>query len=89
MRGPGLRLKYDVRRLWRCPVCGYERRAPAMEVVVRCHCNHEEPWMKLVEPKRQVRPPARPHDPYIEVASPPDEPEPQPAEIPETEPSGP
>lgn len=68
MRGPGLRLKYDVRRLWQCPECGYERHAPATEVTVRCHCNEQDPWMKLVEPQRQIRPAARPLDPYVEIA---------------------
>src|SRR5690606_21481719 len=55
MRGPGLRLTNDVRRLWRCPRCGYERRAPATEVAISCKCSQPNPRMQLVEPIRKVR----------------------------------
>lgn len=73
MRGPGLRIKYDVRRLWHCPACGYERHVPATETAVRCHCRADKPWMKLVESQRTVRPPSTPVNPYVELD--PDEPE--------------
>ncbi|WP_437201348.1 hypothetical protein [Planctomicrobium sp. SH664] len=65
MRGPGIRLKLDIRRLWRCPVCHYERKAPANEVAVRCHCTKEGTSMKLVEGQRKVRLPSSPIDMYM------------------------
>ena len=67
MRGPQLRVQYDVRRLWCCPQCGYERHAPATEVAVRCHCTRDEPLMKLVEGQRPVRPAGKPIDPYVDA----------------------
>lgn len=66
MRGPGNRMKYDVRRLWRCPQCGYERHVAATAVSVRCHCSKDEPLMKLVEHKRTQRAAPPPLDLYIE-----------------------
>ena len=55
MRGPGMRHKLDVRRLWRCPRCGAERRLPADVTTVHCVCG-EAPFMQIVEPTRRVRP---------------------------------
>lgn len=66
MRGPGLRIQCDVRRLWECPRCHYQRRAPATETVVRCHCIKEEPCMRLVEGVRRVRPEPQPLDHFLE-----------------------
>ena len=68
MRGPGQRLRIDVRRLWKCPQCGYERHAPANETTVRCHCDKNEYWMKLVEPQRIVRDPPVELEPYVEFS---------------------
>lgn len=65
MRGPGLRVSIDVRRLWRCPRCGYERKVPATETAVRCQCSAERPWMKLVEALRPSRPTPAPLDSYL------------------------
>lgn len=55
MRGPGLRTLCDVRRTWKCPRCGYIRRASAADTSVRCQCNSDEPFMRLVEAKRPER----------------------------------
>lgn len=66
MRGPALRIQCDVRRLWECPRCRYQRRAPATETVVRCHCIKEEPCMRLVEGVRRVRPEPQPLDHFLE-----------------------
>ena len=66
MRGPGLRLKIDVRRVWRCPQCGKQRRVAATEVVVRCTCNPSQPQMQLIEPQRRVRIEHPPLPAYIE-----------------------
>ncbi len=55
MRGPMVRIKYDARRLWRCPKCHYERRAHASQTAIRCHCEKVGPFMQLVEEQRKVR----------------------------------
>ncbi|HWL07824.1 MAG TPA: hypothetical protein VNQ76_05450 [Planctomicrobium sp.] len=61
MRGPSVRLKYDVRRRWKCPQCGAERLVPATETTVRCTCSGSSSQtntavqMKLIEPQRYVR----------------------------------
>ena len=62
MRGPGLRTLCDIRRTWKCPRCGYVRRASAAETSVRCHCTAEEPFMRLVESQRPERKIAQPLD---------------------------
>jgi len=65
MRGPGFRQKSDMRRLWRCPACGTERKAPATVTVVRCGCVRPEPFMKLVETIRVVRPDLQAVNKYV------------------------
>ncbi len=55
MRGAGLRLNNDVRRLWRCPACGAERKVGAFVTTVSCQCA-ERPAMKLIEMMRHERP---------------------------------
>lgn len=65
MRGAGLRLNNDVRRTWRCAVCGAERRAGAFVTAVRCECAGN-PSMKLVEGRRLERPLKEAVSPYLE-----------------------
>src|SRR5438105_1494104 len=36
MKGPYERLKYDLRRVWECPVCKRRERTPG--AVTYCHC---------------------------------------------------
>lgn len=55
MRGAGLRLNNDVRRLWRCAACGAERKIGAQVTSVNCQCSGR-PSMKLVETMRHERP---------------------------------
>ena len=56
MKGPGGRLKFDIRRLWECPAC-HRRELTAGDVVTRlcaCSAKSEPPrqnWMKLIEQK--------------------------------------
>lgn len=50
IKGPGLKVRYDVRRYWNCPACNRTRRAPIDRVAVRCNCRNDGTWMKLVEP---------------------------------------
>ncbi len=47
MRGPGVRLDLDVRRVWKCPACQRTRRLPGDMTAVRCQCVGE-PWMEIV-----------------------------------------
>ncbi len=77
MKGPGLRLHLDVRRLWRCPECGYERRTSGTHTSLRCEECTSAAQMKLVEAQRPERPPPRPLDLVIEY-DPAWDPEPEP-----------
>jgi len=68
MRGPSIRIKYDVRRRWVCPVCGLERFVAATETSVRCPCRSGEVQMELREPFRPARPAPPPLDLLITEA---------------------
>lgn len=75
MKGPGNRIDLDVRRLWKCPRCGDERKASgdiAAKPCARPECGGT--WMKLVEPLRKpvLRYTPPPHEPI------PDDPDPAP-----------
>ena len=65
MRGAGLRLTTDVRRVWQCAVCNAERKVGAQVTTVRCQCNGR-PAMKLVEAQRRERPLKELASPYLE-----------------------
>jgi len=65
MRGAGLRLDIDVRRVWHCAACGAERRVGAQVTTVRCQCAGR-PAMKLVEGMRRERPLKELGSPYLE-----------------------
>lgn len=54
MKGPYERLKYDMRRVWECPVCHHRTRSSGESVTSLCNCQKEVPgpkqvWMKLLE----------------------------------------
>ena len=54
MRGPYERLKYDLRRLWECPVCKRRERTPGSVTFMHCLCQMQQldgqpVVMKLVE----------------------------------------
>jgi hypothetical protein len=60
MKGPGGRLKFDIRRQWECPVCHRRKLTPGDVVTRLCTCSAKsdpprQNWMKLLEQK-----PARP-----------------------------
>ncbi len=65
MRGAGLRLDNDVRRVWQCAVCGAERKVGAQVTTVRCQCAGR-PAMKLIEAMRRERPLKELSSPYLE-----------------------
>jgi hypothetical protein len=63
MKGPSGRLKFDVRRVWECPVC--RRREKTGGHIVNCLCDclaKSDPpgrtWMKLIEESPRRPPPA-------------------------------
>lgn len=82
MRGPGMRIDFDMRRIWRCPACGSERRAEGKITSLRCNCSSGPTMMKLIEPQRWRPPEQRPADPYMEFEVEEAAPEPPPKEDP-------
>ncbi len=65
MRGAGLRLDNDVRRVWQCAACSAERKVGAQVTTVRCQCAGR-PAMKLIEAMRRERPLKELSSPYLE-----------------------
>ena len=55
IKGPGLRIDLEVRRLWECPRCGRRARDTGDVVSKRCGCTPDGEWMRLVERRREVR----------------------------------
>jgi hypothetical protein len=54
MKGPYERLKYELRRMWECPVCHHRERTGGDRSTLLCGCQRkvkptERVWMKLVE----------------------------------------
>ena len=54
MKGPYERLKYDMRRVWECPVCHHHERTEGHVTAVVCKCQSKEKptdrvHMKMVE----------------------------------------
>ena len=60
MKGPGLRIDVDVRRAWRCPVCGQAQRLTMDITAPRCPCVRDGVPMKLAEGQRLGRLDLRP-----------------------------
>ncbi len=57
-----MRLDLDVRRVWRCPECGIERRSSGDRTVMACHVCKSSQLMSLVDPQRASRSIAPPLD---------------------------
>ena len=60
MKGPFERLKYDLRRVWECPVCHHRERAGGTVTTFVCRCQASKDSldrvvMKLVEDRTQRR----------------------------------
>jgi hypothetical protein len=62
-----MRLDLDVRRRWRCPACGAERKTAGDVTSVACQCSAEAPLMHFVEVSRLRRPEPKPYDPYVDA----------------------
>lgn len=60
MKGPGVRIDIEVRRAWRCPVCGQNQRHTMDITHARCGCTREGVPMKLAEEQRPDRKALRP-----------------------------
>ena len=56
MKGPGLRVRFDVRRLWRCPQCGQTSLETGDVVSVACPCADPPVWMQLMVQPKPERP---------------------------------
>ena len=61
IKGPGLRLKLDVRRVWECPACGRRVKRGGEVTNYKCPCREPALWMRLIENQRFVRE----YQPYI------------------------
>ncbi len=60
MKGPGQRIRYDVRRVWQCPQCGAVAKTAPQQVALECVMHEKPVWMKLLEPPEQVMPQTQP-----------------------------
>ena len=60
MKGPGLRIEIDVRRVWLCAVCGQGQRLTMDITAPRCFCVRDGVPMKLAEVRRSGRIDLRP-----------------------------
>ena len=54
MKGPYERLKYDLRRVWECPLCHHRERSNGSTTSYLCRCQRKEKppkqvWMRLIE----------------------------------------
>ncbi|MFN0052225.1 MAG: hypothetical protein ACKV0T_08535 [Planctomycetales bacterium] len=61
MKGPGVRIDLDVRRVWLCPRCGKRSRTVGGVTSQRCGCVDGGAWMTLEPPQKRepYRPPPR------------------------------
>ena len=48
MKGPGYKLSHDVRRTWRCPACGTERKLAGDITSLKCNCRSDGTFMVIV-----------------------------------------
>lgn len=55
MRGPGLKLDLDVRRVWTCPACGKQRHLPGDVTSPLCPCRGDGVAMQLTADSRLLR----------------------------------
>jgi hypothetical protein len=53
VKGPGLRIDLDVRRVWRCAKCGKTVRTQGQITAQRCGCADGSQWMELQPPVKR------------------------------------
>jgi hypothetical protein len=51
MKGPGYKISHDVRRTWRCSVCGKERKLAGDVTSLVCDCREQGTFMTIVTEK--------------------------------------
>ncbi|MBC8117247.1 MAG: hypothetical protein H7062_22860 [Candidatus Saccharimonas sp.] len=51
MKGPGHKQKLDVRRTWKCPACGKERKLQGDVTTLMCDCREGGTFMAIVTEK--------------------------------------
>ena len=51
MKGPGHKQKLDVRRTWKCPACGNERKLQGDVTTLMCDCREGGTFMAIVTEK--------------------------------------
>jgi len=56
IKGPGLRIRFDVRRQWLCPQCGRTLKLAGHIVAQACRCTEPPTWMTLVPDPKPERP---------------------------------
>jgi hypothetical protein len=54
VKGPGVRIDLDVRRIWKCPRCGRVARTAGHAVSQRCGCADDGVWMQLQPPVKRA-----------------------------------
>jgi hypothetical protein len=61
MRGPRSRHRFNVWRIWECPICTKRAFAPPQVVTRQCLCQGADRpnWMRLIEPERAAPQPAQ------------------------------
>lgn len=64
MKGPGYKTSLDVRRTWKCPACGVERKLLGDVTTMTCNCRDGGVFMTIVT-ERIVAP--RPYQPLNEA----------------------
>ena len=70
MKGPGLRIDLDVRRVWRCAKCGRTTRTAGQVTAQRCGCGDDSQWMRLEPPVKREPWRAPPREPLPEEEAP-------------------
>lgn len=71
MKGPGQRIRYDVRRVWQCPQCGTVAKTGPQQIALECVMHDKPVWMKLLEPPLPELPPVEPLPPEQVTPQPP------------------
>ena len=54
IKGPGLRIDLDVRRVWKCSKCDSTRKTEGIVVAQKCGCSEGGDWMQLVEEQKPL-----------------------------------
>ncbi len=67
IKGPGLKIRLDVRRRWKCEACGFTVKLPGERVAAACPDCSELSWLQLEEKQRDVHAYTVPHPTDIDA----------------------